>query len=366
MKEYIIRLSVLLKKQLTNKLYICFLAAMPFCFLLVQFISAKSDDTGSVSVGYYVEVLDADFSAALRKSLEEASGILEFAEYDDLSVMLDDTAVSSLECSYVFTKELFTGLLEDDYKNTILSFASPSTVISDMVDEMIFTAVFRAFGDSALCVYIDENPEIFAQYDDAELKAALREAYIRQLETGNTFSLDFKTYADNSEPQTVSSSQIPIRGIIAVFLFLCMLLASSDYCTELECGTLNMLTPQKKFVISSCFLESWLLPAFISSGITLIIASFGGNINTGLRDATGIRSCLYEISALLVYFVLLMIFGLVLNLIVKKSLLISALIPVLITGSLIFCPVIISLSAILPMARVVEKLFLPYYYLMFF
>lgn len=366
MKEYIIRLSVLLKKQFTNKLYICFLIIMPLCFLLAQFILAKSDDKNRVSAGYYIEVQNSDFSAVLRKSLKESSGILHFAEYDDPSAMLEDTAISKLECSYIFTEALFTGLLENDYKNTILSFSSPSTVVSDMVDEIIFTAVFRAFGDSALCVYIDENPDIFAQYNDTELKSALRAAYIRQLETGHTFSLDFKAYGDSSESQTVSSSQIPVHGIIAVFLFLCMLLACSDYCTELEQGTLNMLPPKKRCIISSCFLESWLLPAFVSSGITLIIASFGGNLSTSSEITSGTGIFFYEILALLVYFILLMISGLVLNLIIKKSLLISALIPVLITGSLIFCPVIISLSAILPIARVIEKLFLPYYYLVFF
>ncbi len=366
MKEYIIRLSLLLKKQFTNKLYICFLVAMPLCILLAQFLMAQSDDKGSVPVGYYIEKQDKDFSKVLRESLKEASGRLEFTEYDDLSEMLEDTSASALECSYVFTEDLFDGLLEDDYKNTILSFTSPSTVVAAMVDETVFTAVFRAFGDSALCVYVDENPEIFGQYNSDELKLALREAYARQLDTGHTFSLEFKTYGDETEAQPVSSSQIPVHGIIAVFLFLCLLLACSDYCMEFERGTFNMLSPGKQFVLSSCFLESWLIPAFVSSGITLIIAAFCGNLDSNHCISSGIGIFFYEILALLVYFVLLMIFGLILNLIIKKSLLISALIPVLITGSLIFCPVIISLSAILPIAGVVEKLFLPYYYLIFF
>lgn len=366
MKDYIIRLTLLLKKQFTNKLYICFLVVMPLCILLAQFLMAKSNDTGSVPVGYYIEKQDKDFSKVLRESLKEASGRLDFVEYDDLSEMLEDTSASALECSYVFTEDLFDGLIEDDYKKTILSFASPSTVVAAMVDEMVFTAVFRAFGDSVLCVYVDENPEIFDQYDSDELKLALRKAYVRQLDTGHTFSLDFKTYGDEAEAQPVSASRIPVHGIIAVFLFLCLLLACSDYCMELERGTFNMLSSKKQLILSSCFLESWLIPAFVSSGITLIIASFGGNLDSNPAISSGLGIFFYEILALFVYFALLMIFGLALNIIIKKSLLISALIPVLITGSLIFCPVIISLSAILPIAGVVEKLFLPYYYLIFF
>ncbi|MBE5948235.1 MAG: hypothetical protein E7261_04305 [Lachnospiraceae bacterium] len=366
MKEYLIHLSLLLKRQFTNKLYICFLVAMPLFILIALCISSNTKGNDKVPVGCYIEKQDREFIKVLQESLNEASGKINFIEYDDLNEMLEDTASSALECSYVFTEELFDGLIEDDYKKTILRFTSPSTVVASMVDEMVFTAVFRAFGDTALCVYVDENPKTFAGHDADELKLALRNAYEKQLDTGHTFSLEFKAYGDAADTDKTSASRLPIHGIIAVFLFLCMLLACSDYCTELERGTLNMLSPRRQFVLSSCFIGSWLIPAFASSGLTLIIAATQRSLDVNLGITPGLSTVFYEIFVLITYFILLNISGLILNLIIKKSLLISALIPVLITGSLIFCPVIINLSAILPIAGVVEKLFLPYYYLIFF
>lgn len=339
---------------------------MPMFILIALCISSITKGNDKVPIGYYIEKQDHEFTKVLYKSLVEASGKIDFIEYADLDEMLEDTSASTLECSYVFTEDLFNGLTEDDYKNTILRFTSPSTVISSMVDEMVFTAVFRAFGDTALCVYVDENPEIFTEHDADELKLALRNAYEKQLDTGHTFSLNFKAYGDTAKDNTASASRLPIHGIIAVFLFLCMLLACSDYCTELERGTFNMLSPRRQFILSSCFIESWLIPAFTSSALTLIIAALKISLDISPSVTPGLSTVFYEIVALFSYFIILTISGLILNLIIKKSLLISALIPVLITGSLIFCPVIISLSAILPIARVVEKLFLPYYYLIFF
>ncbi len=366
MKEYMIHLSLLLKRQFTNKLYICFLIAMPLFVLALLCISSNAKGSDKVPVGYHIEKQDREFAKALRESLKETSGKIDFIEYDELNEMLEDTASSSIECSYVFTEDLFEGLIENDYKKTILGFTSPSTIVASMVDEMVFTAVFRAFGDTALYVYVDENPEIFAGHDANELKLALRNAYKNQLETGHTFSLEFKAYGNKADNTKSSASRLPIHGIISVFLFLCLLLACSDYCTELERGTLNMLSPRRQFVLSSCFIGSWLIPAFVSSALTLIIAALQKSLDVNPGITPGLPNVFYEIIALITYFVLLNIFGLILNLTIKKSLLISALIPVLITGSLIFCPVIINLSAILPIAGVVEKLFLPYYYLIFF
>ena len=366
MKEYMIHLSLLLKRQFTNKLYICFLVAMPLFILIALCISSNTKGNDKVPVGCYTEKQNSEFTKTLHEALKESSGKIDFIEYDNLNDMLEDTASSSLECSYVFTEDLFDGLVEDDYKNTIIGFTSPSTVVASMVDEMVFSAVFRAVGDVALCVYVDENPEIFAEHDTDELKLALRNAYKKQFDTGHTFSLEFKAYGDIVKDNNASASHLPIHGIIAVFLFLCMLLACSDYCTELERGTLNKLSPRRQLVLSSCFIVSWLIPAFVSSSLTLIIAALQKSLDINPGITPGLPTVLYEIAVLFAYFVILNISGLILNMIIKKSLLISALIPVLITGSLIFCPVIINLSAILPIAGVVEKLFLPYYYLIFF
>lgn len=378
MKEYLLHLLILLKKQLTNPVYLCLLIIIPAGLFAVRHFSLSSEEESRIRAGFFIEQdLSGNdsgdmssFADKIRQSLKEVSGRLEFIEYNDAELMKSNTARAFLECSYIFTDGLFSALCKDSYKDTIIVFTSPQTILADLTNELVFASVFRAFGDNVLYLYADNNASLLADNSVNDFKAVLKTQFEKQLKGNDTFSLDFQVYQkaaaglkyslSGSEVDTqitgstaVTKSAGAIRGVSAILLFLCTMLSCVDYRTEAEKGTFRRLSSAKQFELSSCYFASWLIPAILS---VLLCLSVSGSL----------AGFALELSALAAYLLLLFVFGAFLNLIIKKSLFITALIPVLIIGSLIFCPIIIRLSAVLPAAGFFEKLFLPYYYLRFF
>ncbi len=356
MREYFLRLGLLLKKQFTNRIYICFLILMPICLIVADYYLSNNDTESQIPVGCYFNFNDEDLSEELAVTLNDVSGRLNIIIYDDEKRMLTDTSAAKLECSYVIAENFTTSIAEGDYKNIILVYNSPKTIISDMINELVFAAVYRVAGDEVLYCYANKHEDLFYNESD-DVLATLETEYIRQLSSGNTFTLEFNTYDENADSHnftTVSTTQaFPVRGIIAIFLFLCLLLSVVDYTGELEKGTLIKLSRCKRVLLSSCFIHSWLIPASVVSLITILLSGNAENI-------------FKELIVMLFYYLLLMLFGVLLNILIKKSLILTAIIPIPIIGSLIFTPVIIDIGAIIPISDFVEKLFLPYYYIVAF
>ncbi len=356
MREYFLRLGLLLKRQRTNSIYICFLILMPICLLITNYFLSINAADSQIPVGCYFDFEDKDLSDELTATLKDVSGRLNIIIYDDKTRMIADTSAAKLECSYIIAEDFTTSIAEGDYKNIILVYSSPKTIISAMINELVFAAVFRVAGDEVLYCYANEHEDLFYNESD-DVLATLEAEYTKQLSSGNTFTLEFNTYDENTDSHdftTVSAPQtLPVRGIIAIFLFLCLLLSMVDYTGELEKGTLIKLPRSKRVLLSSCFIHSWLIPASVVSLITILLSGISEN-------------AIRELIVMLFYYLLLMLFGVLLNVLIKKSLILTALIPILIIGSLIFTPIIIDIGAIVPIVKFVEKLFLPYYYIVAF
>jgi len=71
-----------------------------------------------------------------------------------------------------------------------------------------------------------------------------------------------------------------------------------------------------------------------------------------------------ELKSMILYILLIIVFCSLLSYIIRKSSLMISLIPIFIIGSLVLCPVFINIATFLPVANILNKLFLPYYYLM--
>ncbi|MBQ9764656.1 MAG: hypothetical protein IJW18_00480 [Lachnospiraceae bacterium] len=322
-------------------------------------MNKKAEDS-AIPVGYYLDFTDETVSKDLILSLTEVSGRLNFINYSDVDTMINDTAGAKLECSYIFTEGIIDNITNGKIRDIVIAYKSPQSVVNDMIDELVFAAVFRVAGDDILYHYAKENDHVYSSIvETKEMLDRLSLEFDNQFKYGNTFSIDFKVFDENSlsldESQSIETlgKPLPIHGIIGIFLFLCLLLSCNDYISEKEKGTLCKLSFIKKIRISSCIMHSWLLPAVISSLISIILLNGFMNITT-------------ELISILIYYILLIMFGIFLNIVINKGIIMTALIPLLIIGCLIFTPIILDISQFVPVAGFVEKLFLPYYYISLF
>lgn len=335
------RFILLCKRQLTQPVFFLLCLLLPASCLFVRNLERHS--ATSLCIGLYAAEPDeltsacfADLSAGNRRNA------LSFQIYTDTKAMRNDVANGSLDCAYAFGRAFYAQLLEKNYKKLITCYVSDSSIMEDLSREVVFASLFRILGEDIVVSYA-EDADIFAGKQEAIALRKISALYDKYNKGEEVFSLNYQ-YLDTHTEEPVISSYVamPVRGLIAVLLFISGLTGGVSYLADRE----------KKLPV--CAAHCILIPLLfmgISACITLWLTDEAGN-------------CWHELFALMAYLFLILVFVRLLLLFIKKPALLSASIPVFALGSLIFCPIFINLGAILPFFAIMEKLFVPYYYLL--
>lgn len=333
------RFLLLCKRQLMQPVFLLLCLFLPVSCLLIK--NLEHDSRSSLRIGLYTEEADK-FTAAVFSDLTSDNSSIAFDLYSDRTSMIEGVARNDLDCAYAFESGLHTKLLENDYKNSITCYISPSTIMKDLSREVVFSAIFRQTGSDIAVSYITDS----ALFDSAQNHAIdeISALYAEYLNGKEVFSLNYQylnTLAEEPTDTVTSAAVMPVRGFIAVFLFISGLAGGITWLSDRE---------EKLPVSALCSILIPLLFMSVSSCLTLFLTGEAGN-------------WLKELAALSLYLFLILVFVRFLLLFIKKPDILSSSIPVLTLGSLIFCPIFINLGAVLPFFKIMEKFFLPYYYL---
>lgn len=335
------RFLLLCKRQLIQPVFLLLCLFLPFSCLFVR--KLEQDSASSLYIGLYAKEPDA-LTDACFSELKDNSKSLVFQIYTDEEMMRNDVAKAALDCAYAFDKGFHARLLEKDYKNSITCYVSASTVMDDLSREVVFSALFRVFGEDIAVTYAG-RAGIFETEQAETAVQKIAELYHNYAEGQEVFSLDYQylnTLAEEPSNSAPSAITMPVRGLIAVLLFI----------SGLAGGVTCLSDHEKKLTVSSIY----------SISIPMLFMAASSLVTLWLTKEAG--SFIKELTALLLYMLLILLFVRLLLVIIKKPALLSASIPVFALGSLIFCPIFINLGAVLPFFSVMEKLFLPYYYLL--
>lgn len=333
------RFLLLCKRQLKQPVFLFLCFFLPVSCLLIK--NLEQDSRSSLCVGLFVEDEDA-FTAAFLSDLTSAQSSITFERYSDRNSMTDKVARNELDCAYVFESGLHSRLLDNDYKNSILCYISPSTIMADLSREIVFSALFRQLGNDIAVSSITDS----ALFGAAPNQAAdeVSDLYEKYLNGSEVFALNYQylnTISQEPADTAAAAAVMPVRGFIAVFLFISGLAGGVACLSDRE---------QKLPVPALCSILIPLLFMTLSSCLTLFLTGEAGSWSG-------------ELAALLLYLILITVFVRFLLLFIKKPEILTACIPILTLGSLIFCPIFINLGIGMPFFKIMEKLFPPYYYL---
>lgn len=333
-----VRFFILCKRQLMQPAFLLLCLLLPVSCFFIRHLEKNSHS--SLSVGLYADDADS-FTASVLAGLCSENGSVRFQIFDDRDSMIEKTAANGLDCSYAFESGLYARLKDKDYKDRITCYISSSTIMDKLTREMVFSVMFRQMGEEIAVSYAEESG-IFA---DRQALARISSLYQSYADGEEIFSLDYQ-YLDTParDPgQAPTAATMPVRGFIAVFLLVGGLSGGITWLSDRERGL-----P----VPASCQILIPLLFLSVSSCLTLFLT----------KEAGG---WLKELASLVLYLLLILIFVRILLVFIRNPATLSAAIPVLTLGSLIFCPIFINLRALFPFFKVMEKIFLPYYYLSF-
>lgn len=347
------RFFLLCKRQLLQPAFLLLCLLLPISCTLISRL--EQDSSAAIRIGLCAEAPE-EFTDACFSALVSEQKALSFVVFSDEAMMLEQVMRGELDCAYRFCEDFHDRLLNKDYKKTILCYTSSGTVMKDLSTEVLFSAIFEQLGGDILTEYVNESDLSFSRKDNIT-DAKLTGLYEKYLNGGQVFSLEYQyldSYADTdthpsgihaddtAEASSANAVTMPVRGLIAVFLFI----------SGLSGGIIWLQDKEKKLPVSA--ISTILIPLLfmgISSCITLALTGEAGH-------------WVAEFFTLGIYMLLIYIFVRVLLIFIKRPVILSASIPVLTLGSLIFCPIFINLAALLPFFEIMEKFFLPYYYLL--
>lgn len=346
MKALFIRFYILCKRQLKNPFFLFLLFGFPLFGLGIHTLEKNSQEkSDTISIAIYCENPDT----FTQNCLEELTHISSFHFYKAESLASLETQVSSgyAECGYVFPNNFHSILLNGDLKRQITLYTSPSTLFASLSKEVVFACVFRSFAKDMAISYIKTSPIFDSIRENAIPMFSLQyQSYLNGTEDTSLFHLTYETISAAKEPNTIPPTFVPmpIRGIFAVLLFINTLTATIQ----------TLEDKRKKLPIS----------LFSSIAVSFLFLTLSGWFTLCLTK--NYTSFLQESLTALFYFTLLYIFCIFFSHLSQNTSFLTASIPFFALGSMIFCPIFINLSSFLPIFSILEKFFLPYYYINLF
>lgn len=347
------------KRFLKRGSFLVLLVLLPVAAWLL-YITQKSDSS-EIRIAVYVEdEADNKLGMQMLDTLRtDESEMFTFYSCPDEQMLKEDVAARRAECGYIIHQGLNDKLDEKNFKRSIGVYSAPSTVLSKLTTEIVFASLAENYNGYLLADYVAHSElfDVVALPETAVRKVMTGQAeslYEKWRLSGETFHFDF-VYQGQTELEegSKSSAVFPVRGLIAVYLFVIGMYSAVINRQDWDKGIFQPLPYIYRYPCSFACLAAPVMLAGFSAFMALWLGGSGG-------------IWWLELAAILVYLLGISLFSWLLGHCLPGSQVLSSLIPFFIIGSLIFCPVFIDVGTLFPALKPVGRLFLPYYYLQLF
>lgn len=310
---------------------------------IYRYIDPSDEAYRGISVGVCIE---DEKGRELLEKLEKENGIFRFLLCVGEQEMIRQIENGTLECGYVLPQGFYDNLLQGKVTRQITLYYSPASAAHKISYEVVFADLFEILSQDILKEYLREN----GSYKGVEQKEAverLLDLNARYAGDGSTFHFVYETTKDQAPPDRPENLNI-LRGCVGVVIFFMSLLGLAN-CLEQENTWKAVPGNLGKRLRSGC-IHVAVLGSVLFGSLSLWI----------LRMETNF---LKEVKGLLLYFVLLELFVRALGFFLKNSRAVYGMLPVMMLGCCIFCPVFIRIERYLPGAEWISRMFPVTYYL---
>ena len=339
---------ILVKRQLKNVTFLIMLLAIPLICILVNAFNNKPD--GKPVVAYICPKANDEVSKAICESLTSINSDYKFLICDDEEELKRNVRNSNVECGYIFSQNILENMQNGIREGNITIVERMGNVKTDILNEVVFSEYYRQYGKIYSQAFMDhlanekpdsdnvnngldsQHKEFIEKYD--ELMASVSENYvIEKLKT-------------EKEERTINTA----RNLLGLLLFLYALLLEGRFIRDKERRLLSAIPVKKQLLFRFVYFTSAI---FIIVPFIYLAVVFGTD-NAGLLN---------ELICIMFYGILLVILVVLLSYIIKNSVIIYGIIPVLTLAYIVICPVFIDLSNYFGVIKVIRYLCPPYYYM---
>ncbi len=294
-------------------------------------------------------------------------GLFRFYLCADEEEVKEQVASRRAECGYGVSGDLRKKLDERDYRRCIRVYSAPSTVLAQLSTEVVFASLMELYDREIFLDYILESEMVeqavsalaesgggmaFGADQDGILEEQAGALYDKWMNNGSTFRFEYG-YRDRrgeAEARETGGTVFPIRGIVAVYVFLTGLYSGVMSGYDRERGMFLRLSPGRRSLCAMAVLSA---PVFLAA-----VSGFGALALSGSLEKIG-----REMAVMAFYVLSVCGFSGILKAILRKPGALAVTIPFFLAGSLVFTPVFVDIGRFFPELAWIERLFLPSWYL---
>lgn len=354
-KNKLLRGNLLLWGKLCMKRYVqkpaFWLSFLALLLLAAAFVQMEKDEDKTIDVAVYMEQKDGECEKQLLAALQEEQERLHFYVCDSREVLERDVNGMRAKCGIVMEKGMENKMLNNDYTDMFLLYASPSATHVALTKEVVYAAFAKCFGSRWTADKVIEMLGSKAG-EKGQVLAEIEETYQILDNEGPSFHFQYEDMKGESlELDEEIHSTFPMRGMCAIYLMVVAVMAVTGMAADKD-NQVYMVFGRREGYLAG--LIQIMVPTLLMG-----IAAFFSMAIAGQVALTRKECC-----HLLAYiFLLCLVSGLLYRFLGNVKVL-AALLPLLVLGSLVFCPVFIDIQALMPSLAFMRYLFLPYYYLL--
>lgn len=334
-----------IKQYLKKPLFLTILLLIPLLTMMLS-NSSNPEKSPSIQIGFYTSGNSTELHT-LSEHLTNNDSLFTFISYSSEAALRNDVAKGFLECGYIIPDNLFDQLLDNKKKELVRVITSPKTTMAPMINETFYAAVFEQLSGLLLTRYLTEQSSIASYCPDYFDRDDITHRYHYYLSNGSTFSFQYLGAPTEYQLTTKDILLSPIRGILSILILLCAF-----------CGALAYYNQQNNPLYQKPLIRlvNITIPTLFATMFSLVSILFS-EIHQGI-----VKECL----AILLYSIACIIFLFVLSTLIKNRELFSSILPVFLLACMIFSPIFLDVTTLVPSLKPVSYLFLPTYYLKLF
>ncbi len=351
MHSYLMRAAIYLLYYIKRQM-----KQISFCLLLIllpcvtfAFSHMYSEDDTSICVALYT---DSDELDSIIEKLINREGTIFFYRCSNEVSLYQDVSTGHAECGYVFPSTLYDSLDADHKNNLIQVIISPYSTLTKVINEVVYSEIFEEYSLHLLEEFIENESPITMMNSNKSTKYYIDKAvklYHDHLMDGSTFRFIYES--PYQKPITIKSILMtPIRGFISLFILLAAFCGCIRFYNDKEN---HIYDNRAKYALPHLLILSITVPTILMSIVGLFCLFF-----TGIMNDFWIETLILG-----VYNLLVILFVFFLGSMIRKKMIFISTIPIFLIGSILFTPIFLDISAILPSMKAVQYLFLPFYYL---
>lgn len=338
MRTYLTWCGLLLKAQLKKVSFWCLLGSMIALVGLIHVCTLPHEANTRILVSYDdLSGKDRTFAKAVTERLLAMDSIYQFEVIEDEEDMKDEVLSGKALCGVAFAEDIYEDSIHNKPKNVMRLYCASFANTKDIAKETIYSAFFAEYSKVILEGHVGD---IYEEPSE-ELKQKLLDKAKEYLDGDTLFYVIKEGYEPSGNPSGLLSSQVyPVRGVIALLIFLAIFLA----CGQKKDYFQRYLPPSKRVVYLFLKALSVALPMMCAGLILLAICHDMNHVGQ-------------ELLGMLVLFVTSMVIGIIFSWIYRREERYATLVFALLMLNLAICPIFIDVAEVVVAIKFIRFIF---------